>query len=87
MTAILDNIYSMRMAVFTPTTVTVARRNGIVSRWLTIAGIVAAVVLLAGAGISAWAELLFPAWILASSIDILTASQKVFKGGGTALRD
>jgi hypothetical protein len=30
-------------------------------------------VLLVGVGISAWVELLFPAWILALSIDILTA--------------
>jgi hypothetical protein len=76
-TAILVNIYSMRMAaVFTLTTVTIARRTQIVSRWLTVAGIAAALVLLVGVGISAWAELLFPAWILALSIDILTASRE-----------
>jgi hypothetical protein len=44
-----------------------------VSRWLEIAGLATALVLLAGTGISDWVELLFPAWILALSIDILTA--------------
>jgi hypothetical protein len=82
MTGLLLNVYSMRMAaVFTLTTVTIARRTQIVSRWLTIAGIVAAVVLLIGVGISAWVELLFPAWILALSIDILTVSPNAFKAG------
>jgi len=71
-TAILLNVYSMRMAaVFTLTTVTIARHTQIVSRWLTIAGLAFAVVLLATAGIVAWVELLFPAWILALSLDIL----------------
>ena len=64
----------MRMAaVFTLTTVTIARRTRIVSRWLEIAGLTTALVLLVGIGISAWLELLFPAWILALSIDILAA--------------
>jgi hypothetical protein len=80
-TATLVNVYAMRMAaVFTLTTVTIARRTQIVSRWLTVAGIATALVLLVGVGISAWVELLFPAWILALSVDILTASRKVFPG-------
>jgi hypothetical protein len=44
-----------------------------VSRWLIIAGLVCAVALLIGIGISPWVELLFPAWILALSLDILAA--------------
>jgi hypothetical protein len=86
MTGILVNIYSMRMAaVFTLTTVTIARRTKIVSRWLTVAGIVAALVLLVGVGISTWVELLFPAWILALSIDIVLAGRKISPGTtGTA---
>ncbi len=72
--AILMNVYAMRMAaVFTLTTVTIARRTEIVSRWLTIVGMVAAVVLLVGVSFSPWVELVFPAWILALSIDILAA--------------
>jgi hypothetical protein len=71
-TSILLNVYAMRMAaVFTVTTVTIARRTQILSRWLWVAGLVTAVVLLVGVGISPWVELLFPAWILALSIDIL----------------
>lgn len=78
-TAILLNVYSMRMAaVFTLTTVNIARHTKIISRWLTFAGLVTALVLLIGVGISAWAELLFPAWILALSIDILTATRRAF---------
>jgi hypothetical protein len=75
-TALLLNVYSMRMAaVFTLTTVTIARHTRIVSRWLTVAGIVTALVLMVGVGFSAWVELLFPAWILALSIEILAASR------------
>jgi hypothetical protein len=71
-TTILLNVYSMRMAaVFTLTGVTIARHTQIVSRWLTIAGLVIALVLLVASGIVAWVELLFPAWILALSLDIL----------------
>jgi len=80
-TSILLNVYSMRMAaVFTLTTVTIARRTKIVSRWLTVAGLATALVLLVGIGISPWAELLFPAWILAMSIDILTAGPRASSG-------
>jgi hypothetical protein len=70
----LLNVYSMRMAaVFTLTTVTIARRTKIVSRWLTLAGVACALVLLVGIGITPWVELLFPLWILALSLDILSA--------------
>jgi hypothetical protein len=79
-TGTLLNVYAMRMAaVFTLTTATIARRTRIVSRWLEVAGFATALVLLVGVGISAWVELLFPAWILALSIDILTA-----RPGGSA---
>lgn len=75
-TSILVNVYAIRMAaVFTLTTVTIARRTKIVSRWITVAGIVAAVVLLIGTGISAWVELLFPVWILALSLDVLVTGR------------
>ena len=70
----LLNVYSMRMAaVFTLTTVTIARRTQIVSRWLTLTGLGCAVVLMVGIGITPWVELLFPLWILALSLDILSA--------------
>ena len=80
-TATLVNVYSMRMAaVFTLTTVTIARRTQIVSRWLTVVGIVAALVLLVGVGFTPWVELLFPAWILALSVDILASRHKILPG-------
>ena len=82
-TSILLNVYAMRMAaVFTLTTVTIARRTEIVSRWLTVAGLVSALVLFVGIGISPWVELLFPVWILALSIDILAAGLR--SSAGTA---
>jgi hypothetical protein len=85
-TSILLNVYAMRMAaVFTLTTVTIARRTQIVSRWLEVAGLATALVLLVAVGISDWVELLFPAWILALSIDILAARPKAPAGStGTA---
>jgi hypothetical protein len=68
----LLNVYTMRMAaVFTLTTVNIARRTAIVSRWLILAGLACALTLLIGIGISPWVELLFPAWILALSLEIL----------------
>jgi hypothetical protein len=76
-TTSLLNVYSMRMAaVFTLTTVTIARRTQIVARWLTLAGMACALVLLVGIGISQWVELLFPLWILALSLDILSADSR-----------
>jgi len=80
-TSILLNVYSMRMAaVFTLTTVTIARRTQIVSRWLVVGGLATAVVLLVGVGISPWVELLFPAWILAVSIEILVSGPRALSG-------
>jgi len=74
----LLNVYAMRMAaVFTLTTVTIARHTQIVSRWLTIAGLVCALALLIGIGVSPWVELLFPAWILALSLDFLLAGPRL----------
>jgi hypothetical protein len=76
-TSILLNVYTLRMAaVFTLTTVTIARRTEIMSRWLTVAGVVTAVVLLVGVGISPWVELLFPLWILAVSIETLAVGSR-----------
>jgi hypothetical protein len=80
----LVNVYAMRMAaVFTLTTVTIARRTEIVSRWLTVAGLVSALVLLVGIGFSPWVELLFPLWIMALSIDILVAGLRPARSRGT----
>jgi hypothetical protein len=84
-TTLLLNVYAMRMAaVFTLTTVTIARHTKIVARWLIVAGLASALVLLVGAGILPWAELLFPAWILALSIDILVSRSRASSAGNPA---
>jgi hypothetical protein len=77
-TALLLNLYAMRMAaVFSITTVTIALKTGIIRRWLGYVGYGAALVLLVGIGFSPWTALVFPAWILALSIDILLAGSRV----------
>jgi L-asparagine transporter-like permease len=55
-----------------------------VARWLTFAGLAIALVLLVAAGTVAWTELLFPAWILALSIDILVSRSRASAGGNPA---
>jgi hypothetical protein len=70
----LLNVYAMRMAaVFTLSAVAIARGTGFIPRWLQLAGVASAAALLIGNGISGWAILLFPAWVLAVSIAILAA--------------
>lgn len=86
-TSILLNVYCLRMAaVFTLTTVTIGRRTEVIPRWLGIAGLITTLVLLIGTGISAWATLLFPAWILALSIDILLAGPQAVPAAAAAPR-
>jgi hypothetical protein len=75
MTNIILNVYAMRMAgVFTITTATIAMRTGVLPRWLAFVGYAAAFVLLVGIGITPWASLLFPAWILVLSVVLLVAT-------------
>jgi hypothetical protein len=84
-TSLLLNVYSMRMAaVFTITTVTIARQTKIIARWLWAAGLVTAAVLLVGVSFSGWLELLFPAWIMALSIDMLARGGDPGAHGGRA---
>lgn len=64
--------YAMRMAaVFTMSTATIALRTRVASRWIGVLGVVVAVVLLLGVGLTPWLELLFPGWVLLLSVDIL----------------
>jgi hypothetical protein len=46
-------------------------RTKVVPRWIGLLGFAVAVVLLISVGLTAWVELLFPAWILLLSVDIL----------------
>ena len=62
----------MRMAaVFTISTATITLRTQVVPRRIGLPGFAVAVVVLISVGLTAWAELLFPAWILLLSVDIL----------------
>ncbi len=71
-TTLLLRVYAMRMAaVFTMSTATITLRTRVVPRWIGLLGIAVAVVLLVSVGLTLWAELLFPAWILLLSVDIL----------------
>jgi hypothetical protein len=71
-TRLLLHVYAMRMAaVFTISTATITLRTQVVPRWIGLLGFAVAVVLLISVGLTAWVELLFPAWILLLSVDIL----------------
>lgn len=71
-TGLLLRVYAMRMAaVFTMSTATITLRTRVIPRWIGLAGFAVAVVLLVSVGLTPWVELLFPAWILLLSIDIL----------------
>jgi len=71
-TSLLLRLYAIRMAaVFTMSVATITLRTRVVPRWIGISGIAVAVVLLVSVGLSLWVELLFPAWILLLSVDIL----------------
>jgi hypothetical protein len=68
----LLHVYAIRMAgVFTISTATIIFRTQVGPRWIALLGIAAAVVLLVSVGLTPWIELLFPAWVLLLSIDIL----------------
>ncbi len=71
-TGLLLHVYAMRMAaVFTMSTATITLRTKLVPRWIGMLGVAVAVVLLVSVGLTARVELLFPAWILLLSVDIL----------------
>jgi hypothetical protein len=74
-TALLLNVYAMRMAaVFTISVATIALRTQVMPRWLAFSGFAIAFVLLVSLGIAPWVGLLFPLWILLVSIHILRLS-------------
>ena len=87
LTSLLLHVYGMRMAaVFTMSTATITLRTKVVPRWIGMLGIAVAVVLLVSVGLTVWVELLFPAWILLLSIDILrTGLRRSRAAAGTAM--
>jgi hypothetical protein len=71
-TSLLLRLYAMRMAaVFTMSTATITLRTQMAPRWIGMLGIAIAVVLLVTVNLTLWVALLFPAWILLLSVDIL----------------
>jgi hypothetical protein len=71
-TDLLLRLYAMRMAaVFTMSAATILLRTGVGPRWIGLLGIVVGLTLLVTVGLSPWTTLLFPAWILLLSVDIL----------------
>ena len=76
--------YAMRMAaVFTMSTSTITLRTRVASVWISRSGIVVAAILLISVGLSPWVELLFPAWILLFSLDILNSGLRSSPGRRT----
>jgi len=72
---LLLRLYATRMAaVFTLSTSIVAFRIGALPKWVGVTGLPVALLLLISVGLTPWVELLFPAWILALSIDTLRAA-------------
>ena len=90
-TGALVHVYAMRMAgVFTMSAATILLRTRVGPRWIGMLGIAVGVVLLVTVGLTPWVDLLFPAWILLLSIDILrtglrrSASSAMTPGGAQA---
>jgi hypothetical protein len=71
-THLVLTVFAMRMAgAFVIVTTTIAARLRLFPRWLAVFGGVIAVVLLFTVESFAWAELLFPLWVLVLSIHLL----------------
>jgi len=71
-TRLVLHVYALRMAaVFTFSTATITLRTKVIPRWIGVLGFAVGVVLLVSVGLTPWVELLFPAWILLLSIDIM----------------
>jgi hypothetical protein len=86
-TQLVLRVYALRMAaVFMLSTATIVLRTKVIPRWIGVAGLAAAAVLLVTVGLTPWVDLLFPAWILLLSIDIMRTGLRGSGGaGGTAI--
>jgi hypothetical protein len=82
-TGLLLHVYAMRMAgVFTISTATITMRTQVIPRWIAFVGYGAALVMLVSIGLTPWVELLFPAWILLLSVEILRVGLRASADGG-----
>jgi len=87
-TSLLLRLYAMRMAaVFTLSTATITLRTQVAPRWIAMLGIVIAVVLLVTVNLTLWVALLFPAWILLLSVDILRSGFRRSPGAARTVTD
>jgi hypothetical protein len=87
-TSLLLRLYAMRMAaVFTMSAATITLRTKVIPRWIGLLGIAVGVVLLVSVGLSLWVELLFPAWILLLSVDILRTGWRRSPGAARTVSD
>jgi hypothetical protein len=64
-------------AVFMISTATITLRTAFMPRWLGWLGYAIAAVLLLGAGLVPWVELLFPTWTLLVSVHLLVVKLPV----------
>jgi hypothetical protein len=63
------NVYAVKMAgVFMMVTSTLGLRTGFVARWISVMGLVMALLLLFGSQLVDWSFAIFPAWVLAISV-------------------
>ncbi|MEU9990815.1 hypothetical protein AB0E10_29295 [Streptomyces sp. NPDC048045] len=73
--------YAMRMAaVFVCSMSVIGHRLGVLPRWLTVLGFLAALTLLFVSTNVPWSELVFPAWSLVLSVHILVAGRHAAAG-------
>jgi hypothetical protein len=76
-TDLLLRLYAMRMAaVFTMSAATILIRTRVGPRWIGLLGIAVGIALLVTVGLSPWTTMLFPAWILLLSTDILRTGMR-----------
>lgn len=83
-TALLTTFGIRMAAVFTLVVTNLGRRAGMIPRWLLVVGYVAAATLLLAPPRTFWAVLLFPAWVLLLSLQILLVSARARPGGNPA---
>ncbi|MDN5764643.1 MAG: hypothetical protein L0H96_02440 [Humibacillus sp.] len=77
LSSVLLGTFGARMAaVFVLSVTTLGLRTRIVPRWLVALGYVAAAALFLSPPISGWSQLVFPAWVLTLSVQILLAGAR-----------
>jgi hypothetical protein len=69
--------FGTRMAaVFLFSVTSLGVRTGVLPRWLVVVGVVAGILLLLSPPLTAWVQLVFPAWVLLVSITALVGSRR-----------